>query len=102
MQNNKKQSFVYLFSFNKIHYPHLVYSRSLLFLHSSGKSTPETLFGYFFRLALISTLKVLISNKIKAIFHIHMHIDMQNKVSTAHAVYGADLTTNFIKYLQVK
>lgn len=53
----------------------------------------------FFCLALISTLKILISNKIKAIFHIHMHIDMQNKVSTAHAVYGADLTTNLNEIL---
>lgn len=31
-----------------------------------------------------------------------MHIDMQNKVSTAHAVYGADLTTTFNKILASK
>lgn len=31
-----------------------------------------------------------------------MYVDMQNKVSTAHAVYGADLTTNLHKIFASK
>lgn len=32
IRNNEQRSFMYLFSFNKNHYPHLGNSRSLLFL----------------------------------------------------------------------